>query len=127
MRGRDLRQLRHGEQPGTEVLPGVRNTPPRDVPELRSPTRRGITFWALGEMVRSRANLVEGDDEATSRRKLTAAVGEWVPDESERDWVLDGLLGLLGIESPRGSREQLFAAWRTFFERIAQRGPVMLV
>ena len=96
-------------------------------PNCAAPHGEGITFWALGGMVRSRANLVEGDDEATSRRKLTAAVGECVPDESERDWVLDGLLGLLGIESPRGSREQLFAAWRTFFERIAQRGPVMLV
>ena len=37
--------------------------------EGRSPAYGdGITFWALGEMVRRRADLREGDDEATSRQ-----------------------------------------------------------
>ncbi|MFN8621028.1 MAG: adenylate/guanylate cyclase domain-containing protein, partial [Chloroflexota bacterium] len=36
----------------------------------RSPAYgEGISFWALGEMVRSRCGLLEGDDEATTRRK----------------------------------------------------------
>ena len=35
---------------------------------------------------------------------------------------------LLGIgEGQRGGREELFAAWRTFFERIAAEGTVALV
>ena len=36
----------------------------------RSPAYgEGITFWALGEMVRERAGLAESDDEATTRAR----------------------------------------------------------
>ncbi len=38
------------------------------------------------------------------------------------------LLTLLGVgEPPPGGQDQLFAAWRTFFERIAADGPVAMV
>ena len=40
----------------------------------------GITFWALGEMVRRRAGLAETDDEATTRERIAATVAEHVPD-----------------------------------------------
>ena len=93
----------------------------------RSPAYgEGITFWALGEMVRSRSGLLETDDEATTRAKLHETVNEYLGDPDERDWVELALLSLLGIEST-GNSEELFAAWRTFFERIALRGPVVLV
>jgi class 3 adenylate cyclase/tetratricopeptide (TPR) repeat protein len=88
----------------------------------------GVTFWALGEMIRSRAGLVEGDDPATTRAKVRATVDEWVPDATERVAVEPALLALLGVEAaPPGGREELFPAWRTFFERIADRGPVAMV
>ncbi len=88
----------------------------------------GVTFWALGEMVRRRAGLAEDDDEATTREKVAAALHEHVPDEEERRWIAPRLHALLGFdEAPAGQREELFAAWRTFFERIADRGPVVLV
>jgi class 3 adenylate cyclase/tetratricopeptide (TPR) repeat protein len=86
----------------------------------------GITFWALGEMVRSRCGLIETDDEATTRSKVRASVREFVGDEAEQGWVESALLTLLGIESGAGS-DQLFAAWRTFFERIAAQAPVVMV
>ena len=45
----------------------------------RSPAYgEGITFWALGEMVRKRAGLVETDDAATTRATIAAALGEYV-------------------------------------------------
>ena len=48
----------------------------------RSPAYgEGITFWALGEMVRSRAGLAETDDEATTRAKLAETVARWVTDD----------------------------------------------
>jgi class 3 adenylate cyclase/tetratricopeptide (TPR) repeat protein len=95
----------------------------------RSPAYgEGITFWALGEMVRGRCGLVETDDEPTTRAKVDAAVREWTSDEAERRWVEPALLTLLGIETETGvGSEQLFAAWRTFFERIAARAPVVMV
>ncbi len=83
----------------------------------------GITFWALGEMVRMRAGIAETDPPGVSRSKLAASVAEHVPDEDERHWLEPRLAFLLGLdERPAGGREELFAAWRTFFERISVGG-----
>jgi class 3 adenylate cyclase/tetratricopeptide (TPR) repeat protein len=86
----------------------------------------GISFWALGEMVRRRAGLLETDDEATTRSKVAATLARHVPDPEERRWIEPALLALLGIEAGAGS-EQFFAAWRTFFERLAESAPVVMV
>ena len=93
----------------------------------RSPAYgEGITFWALGEMVRGRCGLLEADDEATTRAKVAEAVARWVPDAEERRWIEPALLALLGLEV-RVVTEELFAAWRAFFERLAASAPVVLV
>ena len=88
----------------------------------------GVTFWALGEMVRGRAGLAESDDEATTRERIAAVVRQHVTDEPEAKWVEPALLALLGIGGATtiGS-DQLFAAWRTFFERLADTSPVVMV
>jgi class 3 adenylate cyclase/tetratricopeptide (TPR) repeat protein len=86
----------------------------------------GISFWALGEMVRGRAGLVETDDEPTTRERIAAIVREHVPDEAEAHLVEPALLALLGVETGVGSA-QLFSAWRTFFERLAATSPVVMV
>jgi class 3 adenylate cyclase len=95
----------------------------------RSPSYgEGVTFWALGEMVRRRARIAEGEDEASTREKLRATLAEFVPDEDERRRLEPALGALLGIDDiDWDAREQLFSAWRTFFERIADRGPSVLV
>jgi tetratricopeptide (TPR) repeat protein len=95
----------------------------------RSPAYgEGITFWALGEMVRKRAGLAEGDDEPTTRQKIAEALATYVPDEAERRWIEPKLLQLLGIEEGRTpEREELFAAWRTFFERVSEDATTVLV
>jgi class 3 adenylate cyclase/tetratricopeptide (TPR) repeat protein len=95
----------------------------------RSPAYgEGIAFWALGEMVRSRAGLAETDDEATTRAKIAETVVRWIPLESERPWIEGALLALLGLETTTPSaREELFSAWRTFFERIAEKGTALLL
>ncbi|MEP7378266.1 MAG: adenylate/guanylate cyclase domain-containing protein, partial [Chloroflexota bacterium] len=93
----------------------------------RSPSYgEGITFWALGEMIRGRAGLAESDDEATTRQKIAETVATNVPDEAERRWIEPALLALLGHGTSTGA-DQLFAAWRTFFERLASKGPVVMV
>ena len=71
----------------------------------RSPAYgEGITFWALGEMVRERAGLRELDDEQTTRAKITETVAQWVPDTDEREWIESSLLALLGVEIGHGRR-----------------------
>ncbi|HEU4528499.1 MAG TPA: adenylate/guanylate cyclase domain-containing protein [Actinomycetota bacterium] len=88
----------------------------------------GVTFWALGEMVRMRAQIAETDPPGESRRKLGEAVEEFIGDPEERRWVLPRLGHLLGLEDrPSGEREELFSAWRTFFERISEQGTTVMV
>ncbi|HSG87467.1 MAG TPA: adenylate/guanylate cyclase domain-containing protein [Candidatus Limnocylindrales bacterium] len=95
----------------------------------RSPSfGEGVTFWALGEMVRRRAGLAETDDDATTLERIAATVAEFVPDEGERRRIEPALRSLLGLgDAPPGGREELFAAWRTFFERISLQGTTVLV
>jgi class 3 adenylate cyclase/tetratricopeptide (TPR) repeat protein len=95
----------------------------------RSPSYgEGVAFWALGEMVRKRAQLAESDDEATTRSRVAEMLVRWIPDAEERALVEAGVLALLGVgEAPAGGRPALFAAWRTLFERMAEQAPVALV
>jgi class 3 adenylate cyclase/tetratricopeptide (TPR) repeat protein len=95
----------------------------------RSPAYgEGISYWALAEMVRGRAGIAESDDPSVAAARLHEALGQWISDEQESRWVEPRLAALLALEPmPPGSRDELFAAWRTFFERIAQRGPAVLV
>ena len=95
----------------------------------RSPSYgSGITFWALGEMVRERAGLAEADDEPTTRARIAESAARWIPDEQERRWVEASLLALLGVaDPPAGGQDRLFSAWRTFFERLAAHDPVVMV
>ena len=96
----------------------------------RSPAYgEGISFWALAEMVRSRVGLLELDDPATTRAKLATALETYVPDEAERRWMGPRLEQLLGMssDSEAGGRDDLFAAWRTFFERVAGENTVVMV
>jgi class 3 adenylate cyclase/tetratricopeptide (TPR) repeat protein len=94
----------------------------------RSPAYgEGISFWALGEMVRGRAGLLETDDEPTTRAKIADAVAEHVPDEADRRWIEPALLALLGVDVGSVGSDELFAAWRTFFENMAASVPVVMV
>ena len=88
----------------------------------------GVTFGALGEMIRMRAGINEADGATESRRKLSASVAEFVPEESERRWIESHLAHLLGLaEAPSGDRNETFSAWRTFFERISSIGLTVMV
>jgi class 3 adenylate cyclase len=95
----------------------------------RSPAYgEGISFWALGEMVRMRIGIGEGTDDASTRVHLAASLDQFVTDADERRDLEDPLLHLLGIgDGHKRERGQLFVAWRTFFERVAESGPVVMV
>ncbi len=87
----------------------------------------GVTFGALGEMVRMRAGIDETEDAEAAREKLHASISEYV-DDDDRRWIEPRLAHLLGLaEAPSGGREELFSAWRAFFQSIARRGPTVLV
>ena len=61
------------------------------------------------------------------REKLKATLEEHLPDAEERSFVEPRLASLLGLEDgATGDRQDLFAAWRLLFERLADTGPTVL-
>ncbi len=94
------------------------------------PYGEGVTYWALGEIVKAQAGILESDSAAEAEAKLAAAIRDLV-EEAEVDWVerhLRPLVGLAG-EGAWGpeQRAEAFAAWRRLFEALAGRGPAVLV
>ena len=88
----------------------------------------GVGYWALAEMIRSRAGILEEEASASAREKLRAAVEQFVSDERERRLVEPRLAHLLRLEErPDADRADLFSGWRLFFERMAEESPVLLV
>ena len=90
----------------------------------------GVTYWALADMVRMRARIAEDEDDAHRRaRSCDATLEEHVLDADERAFVEPRLAHLLGLaeEQARASEQDLFAAWRLFFERLANTYPTVLV
>ena len=87
----------------------------------------GVTYWALADMVRMRCRILEEEQPASAVEKLREVLDEHVTDPSEREFVEPRVAHLLGLEE--GSvynREELFAAWRLFFERLADVFPTVL-
>ncbi|MFN2562894.1 MAG: adenylate/guanylate cyclase domain-containing protein [Jatrophihabitans sp.] len=80
----------------------------------------GVAFSALTSAVRGRIGATDGDTEATTRAKLDAHLDTYVPEPVERSWLLPSLVSLLGLPGAGGqSREDLFSAWLTWFERLS--------
>jgi class 3 adenylate cyclase/tetratricopeptide (TPR) repeat protein len=88
----------------------------------------GVTYWALAEMVRGRAGIMEGEESTSALGKLREAVELHISDPEEREWVEPRLAHLLGLEDRTSQEpEDLFSAWRVFFERMSETYPVVLV
>jgi len=87
----------------------------------------GVAYWALAEMVRGRAGILEAEDATTAAGKLDASVAEHVPDARDREWIAPRLAHLLGLGDATFEREDLFGAWRLFFECLADEAPTILV
>jgi class 3 adenylate cyclase/tetratricopeptide (TPR) repeat protein len=88
---------------------------------------KGVAYWALAEMVRQRMSINEEASEEDASAKLALALDRWIPDAAEREFLAPRLGALLGVAEPGLGREELFAGWRLFFERLADNDPVALV
>jgi tetratricopeptide (TPR) repeat protein len=88
----------------------------------------GVTYWALADMVRMRCRISEDEPSDVALAKLAAVIAEHLPEEDERRFVEPRVAHLIGLEEGSAfAREDLFAAWRTFFERLADAYPTLLV
>ncbi len=88
----------------------------------------GIAFAAVGEIVRRRCRIAEHAEAEVARRQLGAALAELIRDPEDRAWIEPRLAVLLDPgAAAEFEREELFAAWRRFFERLADEAPTVLV
>ncbi|HET9286730.1 MAG TPA: AAA family ATPase, partial [Gaiella sp.] len=94
------------------------------------PYGEGVTFWALGEVVKAQCGIHENDTAAVAGQKLGRAVTDLIP-EGERRWVETSLRPLLGLAPEdvgmQDRRAELFAGWRMFLEGLAARRPLVVV
>ena len=89
----------------------------------------GVAYYALAEAIRGRLEAVRLTDEQELADLLEQALGTYVSDADERDWLRPRLEVLLGAASGEGySREDLFAAWTSFLRGVSgDERPVVLV
>jgi class 3 adenylate cyclase/tetratricopeptide (TPR) repeat protein len=87
----------------------------------------GVTYWALADMVRMRCGIAEDDEPDSARQKLQATLDEHLLDAADREYVEPRLAQLLGLgEHEARERQDLFGAWRLFFERLSDVYPAVL-
>jgi class 3 adenylate cyclase/tetratricopeptide (TPR) repeat protein len=91
------------------------------------PYGQGVSYWALAEMVKAQAGILETDSDEDVAAKLGRTVEQLIDEDAE--WVLSHLLPLVGQTSDvaSGSQEEAFAAWRRFFEALAEHRSLVLV
>jgi class 3 adenylate cyclase/tetratricopeptide (TPR) repeat protein len=93
------------------------------------PYGEGVTFWALSEIVKAQAGILETDDDEEVEAKLRSALTSLVAHEEERTRLVQYLHPLVGLGGELGhaSQAEAFAAWRQFFEAMAEQHPLILV
>src|SRR5438445_3860108 len=91
------------------------------------PYGQGVSYWALAEMVKAQAGILETDGDAEVEAKLSRTLEQLLDEDV--DWVLSHLHPLVGHagDGASGSQEEAFAAWRRFFEALAEQRTIVLV
>jgi class 3 adenylate cyclase/tetratricopeptide (TPR) repeat protein len=91
----------------------------------------GVTLWALGEIVKAQAGILEQDGPNEIAAKISSAVWDALSGTGDETWVESHLLALVGLagETELGGdrRNEAFAAWRRFLEALAEQRPLVLV
>src|SRR4029077_20099885 len=90
-----------------------------------------VAFWALAEIVKAQAGILERDTEVEAAEKLRVAVVDAIDDAGDARWVGSHLRPLVGLESQTAlggdRRSEAFAAWRRYLEALAEQRPLVLV
>ena len=112
--------------------------------ETRRARARVLASWPLAAVRRRRHLLgARGDGQGAGRRprdgrrpsrteaKLREAVAALVSDPADAEWLESHLRPLVGLEATGDTggdrRDEAFAAWRRFFEALAEKRPLVLV
>jgi len=98
----------------------------------------GVTYWPLGEILKTQAGILDTDPPELAIEKVQKVGSELLTEEVSADPVRANaaLAYTIGLEDPRESlsasdprevRDDLHAAWRSFFSALARSGPVIVV
>jgi class 3 adenylate cyclase/tetratricopeptide (TPR) repeat protein len=93
------------------------------------PYGQGVSYWALGEMIKAEAGILESDTADVAEAKLGEVVARACTLE-EGQWVRAMLRPLIGAAEDGGGsdrRAEAFAGWRRFLEALADERPTVLV
>jgi class 3 adenylate cyclase/tetratricopeptide (TPR) repeat protein len=93
------------------------------------PYGQGVSYWALGEMLKAEAGILESDAAQLAESKLRETVAR-VCAARDTEWLeamLRPLIGIAGDASGTDQRGEAFAAWRRLLEGLADERPTILV
>src|SRR5206468_1567139 len=95
------------------------------------PYGEGLSYWALGEIVKAQAGILETDETDAAEAKLRALLDELVDDADEREWIDAHVRPLVGLSADAGSggdrTAEARSAWRRLLEALADQRPLVLV
>jgi class 3 adenylate cyclase len=88
-----------------------------------------VAFYALTQIVKAEAGILDSDDEQAAQIKLARTVAALAGlDEASRPWMTARLAPLAGLVGESGtSQSERFTAWRHFLEALAKEAPLVLV
>lgn len=93
------------------------------------PFGEGVSFWALAEVVKAQAGILENEPPDQAQQKLQSALAALIESEQERRWLESRLMPLIGAggDLAGAERAELFSAWLRFLEALAQEHPLILM
>jgi class 3 adenylate cyclase/tetratricopeptide (TPR) repeat protein len=93
------------------------------------PYGEAVTYSAVGEMVKGQAGILDTDSAEDAGKKLARAVRSAIEDDAT--WIEPTLRPLVGLgeaeDLTEDRRAEAHAAWRRFFEGLADQRPLVLV
>jgi class 3 adenylate cyclase/tetratricopeptide (TPR) repeat protein len=91
----------------------------------------GVSLWALAEVMKAHAGILETDSTEDAESKLRRAVIETAGEGPDAEWVIGHMRPLVGLpgdgSGSAGRSSESFFAWRRFLEAIAAKRPLVLV
>ena len=87
------------------------------------------TFAALADVVRSEAGILNSDAPEAAEERVHAVLGRVIEDPDERRRLAPHLTALVAGEVSEGdtSRDEAFAAWGRFLDRLGAENPTVIV
>jgi class 3 adenylate cyclase len=95
------------------------------------PYGEGLSYWALGEILKAQAGILETDEADEAEAKLASLLDDLIADAAERDWIGGHVRALAGLGAADGAggdrRSEVHSAWRRLLEALAEQRPLVLV